>query len=202
MIEGRGIANTPRVFSPDGRKVAYISSGKNPYMSLSSLYVMDVEKGGRKRIKTGVSTQPAFTHDGRLVYAKKTRTSRGSHFYDLYVYDMDKRKEKRLTRTLRARDPACSPDGRVVFVVEADGTANLVTLDLKEINRPLSSGSGALRQVTSFSQGEQIFTPEWLDGERIVFSLAVEKEGRDIAAIDTDGGDFEILLGKDGARRH
>jgi len=47
----------------------------------------------------GVSTSFAWSVEGnRLIFAKKDEIAHGSHVYDLYTYDLDAKKEKRLTQ--------------------------------------------------------------------------------------------------------
>jgi len=189
ILEKKGIGNFHPLFSPDGRRVAYLSNRGEDYLSRLSLWVCDLETGKRRKFVCGVTSSVSWSPDGeRLVYAKKTaRTRQGSHYYDLYIYDLNSKKEKRMTRFLRARQPDWSKDGRrFVCVVEEDGTCNLALLRV--------DGQG-LKKITSFENGEQVYSPRWIgeDGS-VVFALSEGRAGRDIAIIDSSGSGFRYLI--------
>jgi len=183
-----GFANLYPVFSPDGKKVAYVSAKGGDYFSLSSLYVYDFEKHKEVLIQAAVRTAPSWSPDGsKLYYAKLTRRNPNwSLQYDVYVYDRLAGEETRLTHGARAITPAIAPDtSRIVFVVNADGTSNLATSAL--------DGSG-LKIITPFHDGEQVYNPKWSpSGDRIVFDYSM-KDGRDIAWIRPDGTDLQFLV--------
>ncbi|MFH1941126.1 MAG: hypothetical protein ABIL68_03400 [bacterium] len=189
IVEGRGIGNFHPVFSPDGMRMAYISNRNKDYLSQLDLWIMDIRSAESRKIKSGVTSSVSWSPDGRkLVYAKRTaRTRQGSHYYDLYTYDLEKKEEKRITRALRVREPDWSPDGRMfVCVVEEDGTSNVAVVD---------ADGGGFRKVTSFLNGEQVFTPRWMGGSgRIVFAVSETGNGRDIALIDSNGSDLRYLI--------
>ncbi len=187
LIEKEGLANFFPVWSPDGESIAYVSNRGKDYISQSQVWLINLKTGQKRHITSGVTSSISWSPDGnRLVYAKrKARTRQGSHYYDLYTYDLEKKKEKRLTRFLRARQPDWSEDGKLVCVIESDGTSNLVVLN---------EDGKQIKQITSFQQSEQIFTPHWMKDGRIVFDMAQEKHGRDIAVIDSTGSHFQILI--------
>ena len=195
IVEGRGTANFYPSISPDCRWVAYISSRGQDYMSQLNLWLYDRTSGKSRKLRSGVTSSVSWSPDGkRLVYAKKTaRTPQGSHYYDLYIYDLETQKEKRITKSLRARQPDWSRDGRMlVFIVESDGISNLAMIG--------ADGLG-FKKITSFQNGE-VYSPRWFpDGKKVVFALSETKNGRDIAAVDTSGSDFHYLLRTDSDER-
>ncbi len=70
-------------------------------------------------------------------------------------------------------------------VANADGTTNLAEVG--------TDGAG-FHLVTSFTQGEQVYNPKWApDGSRVVFDLS-SGHGRDLAAVDTTGNNFRLLV--------
>ena len=194
-VEGRilvdeGIGNFYPVWSPDGKKFAYLSNRGAEYLSQTSLWLYDTETGKAKLLKAGVAGSIAWSPNGKvLVYARKHRVDHyGSHKYDLYLFDLKGEKEIRLTwGELRARNPAWSPDGeKIVFVLNADGTNNLAIYDLVKKQ---------IIQITNFHDGRQIFRPCWSPtGDLIVFDTSVQHHGRQIATIRPDGSKFRILL--------
>jgi len=188
-LPGGGEANYWPVFSPDGGTIAYLSSEGEDYMSRQRLCLLDLATGKRRPLEKGVTSPASWSPAGdSLVYAKKTdATIQGSHFYDLYIHDRTNGRGKRVTASLRARQPDWSPNGKeIVFIVESDGTSNLAVI------RPNGQG---FRRLTSFMAGEQLFRPRWSrDGSRIIFSMAGKRHGRDIAVVNADGADFHYLI--------
>ena len=194
-IEEGGYANLYPRFSPEGKKLAYLSNKNNDYLSQTTLYIYDVETG--KRVKTGIGARSSlsWTSDGkRILYSRQKGVNRtGSHFDDIFVYDLETQKEERITHFLRASSPDVSPDGRrVVFVINKDGCHNLGVVDLNGDN---------LVVLTNFSDGRQVYHPRWSpDGKKIIFATATDA-GRDIAEINADGSGFHFILrGKEDER--
>jgi hypothetical protein len=190
-----GFANLFPVFSPDGRKYAFVSTGKGDYLGQSALYVSDIEKGIAEPVQPGVSTGMSWSPDGtKLYYARSTRkNARWARRYDLYVYDIERKEEKRLTHGRRVLSPSVSPDGKtIVCVVDGDGTTNLALM---------STDGSDFRLLTAYMNGEQVYTPSWSpNGDRIVFAYSIN-DGRDIAWIHPDGSNVQFLVtGEDDAR--
>ncbi len=188
LIEKTGIGNFYPRWSPDGRKLAYLTTGGADYLSLTALVIRDLDSGKKRLIRGGVSTAFDWSRDGRyLIYAKKTDVSRhGSRFYDLYLYDLEKRKETRLTRDARAHSPGFSPDGRsVVFVINRDGTQNLAMMELP---------TRKVRSLTHYRAGEQVYQPRWSpDGKWILFAFA-RKDNRDLFRMNLENGKIQPLI--------
>jgi Tol biopolymer transport system component len=187
-IEEEGSANFTPAWSPDGKKLAYVSNRGRDYLSQTSLWLYDATSGKQERLLADVAPGISWSPDGkRIAFARRAHTSKGSRYFDCYLYTLSTHKEKRITRESRFRTPDWSPDGKsLIGVVERDGTSNLVLI---------GADGKRSRTVTSFSNGEQIFDPKWLgDTGRIVFSIASGRQGRDIAAVDTGRVDLTYLI--------
>jgi Tol biopolymer transport system component len=188
IIEGKGFANLFPIWSPDGNKLAFVSNRGHDYLSQSSLYIHDMVSGKIERIKGGVSSSISWSPDGeKLVYARKSKPNKhGSHFFDIYMYDLKKKKERPITRNFRAENPDWSPDGKkLLFVTTKDGTQNIAVLDLK---------SKKLNYLTRFKEGQQIFSPRWSpNGQVIVFSFT-KGEGRQLSLITADGKTLKVMI--------
>ncbi len=183
-----GIGNFHPVFSPDGKKMFYISTKSYEYYGLSSIYVKDLitqeEKAIVSKIKSTISFIPGTT---KIVYAKLTdRNKDFRNIHDLYSYDYVSEKEERITYGLRANNPAVSNDGKkIVFIYQMDGTTNLGTVNI--------DGSG-FTKLTLFANGEQVFNPVFSkDDLKIYFDLAYHTD-RDIMSINPDGSGMEKVI--------
>ncbi len=129
----KGIGNLYPTLSPDGRRLAYLTTGEADYLSQNQLVVADLETGKKRVLASRIAGSLTWSPDGRyLAYARLTEEPKTRSLYnDLYVYDLQADKEHRLTRSLRARNPDWSHDGkRLTFVVGSDGLTNLFVLEL------------------------------------------------------------------------
>jgi len=189
ILEGKSLGTFHPVVSPDGKQMAYLSNRRRDYLSHLSLWLMNLDSGKSKKLKSGVTSSVSWSPDGQnLVYAKKTsRTSQGSHYYDLYRFNLKSKKETRITRFKRVREPDWSVNSaKLVCVLEKDGSSNLAVMGL--------DGNG-FKQITHFQNGEQVYSPRWnKDGGRILFALSDTRYGRDIASIDSSGMDFRYEI--------
>ena len=169
----QGVIEYHPAYSPDGTKVAYISSRRQDFR-IPNLVIYDFEKAKKKELKGFVDTRISWSPDGEEIVFLRNKNG----FNDLYIYHLESEEEHRISANLRARDPSFSPDGeRIAFARNEDGTTNLCL-----INR---DGTG-LVYLTNNNDGTQIYSPKWSpDGERILFSI-FRGEDRDIAIMRSD----------------
>ncbi|MGA2623791.1 MAG: biopolymer transporter Tol [Bacteroidota bacterium] len=188
IIADVGFGNFYPAFSPDGRKLAYVSNKEADYFGLSSVYLYDPATKQEKMLKEGVRSTVSWSPDGKKIYYSKTtrKNPHWSNVSDIYAYDIDRDDELRLTYGQRANSPEASPDGKtIVFVAGKDGTLNIFRMN--------SDGTG-IRRLTQYESGEQVYSPKWSpDGKTIVFDYSI-KDGRDIATVPSEGGDVTFLL--------
>ena len=168
-----GIIEYHARYSPDGSKLAYISSDKMDY-AIPFLKIHDMETGETYKSKEYIDSRMDWSPDGQhIVYAR----AKGG-YNDLYIYDVERDEERRISANLRSKDPAFSPDGeRVAYVHNEDGTNNLAMVN--------SDGTGRV-YLTNNNDGTQYYGPRFSpDGEWILFSV-FRGEDRDIAVIRVD----------------
>ncbi len=194
LFQETGFANLHARWSPDGKTLAYLSGKSASYLGQTGLYIAE-PNGKEKLLQPGVHSEVSWSPDGKkLYYAKLTREN--ERFFlrsDLYVYDIEKKEEQRLTHGLRLTSPAVSPDGSLLAcVISKDGTTNLATI---------RTDGTDLKVLTLFAGGEQVYAPEWSpSGDHIVFDYSI-KDGRDVAWVRADGTDFEFIVqGEDDSR--
>ena len=128
-------------FSPDGRRIAYISRGDDRY---TQLRLMDADGQNDRLLYQGRVESLCWSPDGEKIVFAMLDYWRGLFFYsDLYVCDTGTGKVERLTRGLRVRTPAWSPDGKAVLFAVNTGSGNS---DLAVLN--LEAGGKSVRYFT------------------------------------------------------
>ena len=194
VIESGGFGNFYPEFSPDGSAVAYISNKGRDYFSQSALYIYDVKLQSSSKIVDGVRSTVSFSPDGRYLYYSKS-TSQNPHWskvYDIYRYDRTLKEEVRLTYGQRAVSPRVSPDGKkIVFASGSDGTINIGVCD--------SSGQH-VAWITTFENGEQIYTPVWSpDGRTLAAGFSTgDKQG--VILVNQTGTNVRIVASQGDSR--
>ena len=151
------------------------------------IYLVNADGSGEEKIAENVfpssasGTTLAWGPDGRKLFYTKIEIVRNTGNYnDLYTYDLASRREVRLTKGLRARDPHPSPDGTMLlFVMNRMGMTRLAALDLaKERSMPVTE-----KDITPLTPwgAEQFETPRISpDGSRIAVGLGQPGGCRDI----------------------
>jgi TolB protein len=103
-------------WSPDGRKLAYVSFEQGN----SAIYVQDVATGARELISSGrgINGAPAFSPDGRKMALTLSRSGNP----EIYVRDMATGRTEQLTSHWSIdTEPVFSPDGRFIYFTSDRG---------------------------------------------------------------------------------
>ena len=183
LVEGKklvneGFGNFYPVIS-NKEDVYFISNKGSDYFSPSALYKINRINNEEKLVVANVRSSYSFINANKIVYAKLSEDNpKWVNIHDLYVFDIEKDEETRLTYGMRANNPNSSHDGKfIVFVFQKDGTSNLGLVDIEGKN---------FRQLTFFNKGEQVYNPKFSnDDKKIIFDYSYH-HGRDIAEIRID----------------
>ncbi len=220
VIADLGFSNLRPRLSPDGKKLAYLSTRKRHY-GPHMLVVRDLETDEDEVVAFPVSASTLdWSPDGaKLLFSRIDRADKyGSRQADIYEYDFgvdepgwlrdvlwmvpaligvetpESPRIKQLTHGLRALYPAFSPDAEWIALVRNEGTNNNLGV--------VRADGTALVYLTDFRDGTQVYTPRWSpDGLSIAFSLSRAGQ-RDIVAMrfqpermaDKLGGKGEVRI--------
>ena len=191
-----GFGNFYPRFSPDGKKIFYISNKSADYFGLSGIYSYNTETKVDKNIVSSVrSTYDWIPGQNKIVYARLSEDNpNGYNVHDIYSYNLNSEEEIRLTFDLRANQPAVSNDGKkIVFLFQKDGTTNLGIIDIDGKN---------FKKLTDYKNGEQVYNPKFSnDGSFIIFDYSYANT-RDIAKVSSNGGQVEFVLASDDDERN
>jgi len=148
LTVGRFSDNLSPTFSPDGRRIAFISTRPG----LPQIYVMATDGTGQELFApfdygmTGSSNAPEWSPDGLSVAFH--RDVAGSP--QVFVMDVASRRVRQLTSAGRNEDPTWAPDGRhLAFVSDRTGSRQIWVIDLD---------TGRVRQVTRIGEAR---LPAW-----------------------------------------
>ena len=177
-IAGRGFQNHFPAPAKGSREFYFISNVGRDYSDLDLMKKDDA--GKEKTIVSNVSSRFGISPDGsRICFARKTRSN--DHGYlrgDLFLYSLASKKEKRLTRGLRASNPAWSPDGaKIACVVNGEGTQRIAIVD---------AASGSHSFVTPEVNDREYMGLSW--GAGGILATRFEGASRDVVLVDPASG--------------
>lgn len=156
-------------WSPDGRKLAYVSFERGN--GNSSIYLQDIATGARERVANfrGINGAPSFSPDGTRLALSLSRSGNP----EIYVMDLGSKALRQVTDQFGIdTDPAWSPDGAsLYFTSDRSGKPQLYRMP--------AAGGGATRM--SFQGGYNA-------------EPTIAYDGRKIAVAQGNGNTFRIGL--------
>jgi TolB protein len=165
-------------WSPDGRKLAYVSFEQGN----SAIYVQDVASGARELISSGrgINGAPAFSPDGRKMALTLSRSGNP----EIYVRDMATGRTEQLTSHWSIdTEPVFSPDGRFIyFTSDRGGRPQIYRL-------PADGGNPERVTLEGEYNARASVAP---DGRKIAVAQGRGNEYR-IAVWDTEAERFMVL---------
>ncbi|HKL18943.1 MAG TPA: hypothetical protein VJ905_08230, partial [Halalkalibaculum sp.] len=209
-IEDNGFMNFFPRFSPSGNRIAYLSN-KGRDESRTSLYIRgndDLNQAAvrlplgetqlSEHLSCGFRADPLIEHlhssfsfspDGQsIAFTRRELNKLGEQYDDLFTYDLDSGREKRITRSGRLSSPAWHPGGNSLAAIQQyKGTQNIVLVDLAD---------GDTTELTGYRRGEQLFTPAWHpDGDVLYFAYS-DKKGREIRRVNVQTKKVETVMSR------
>ncbi len=129
----------------------------------------------------------SFSQDGKkVVYSKTDKNRVGEQYQDLFVFDSDSLKEKKITKDARIQDPAWHPwEEKVVAVKLQNGTQNLVLVNLE---------SREQKRLTNFENGETVYTPVWSPSGQYVYFSSAGINNRNLFRLNVESGEIVTLF--------
>lgn len=195
-FEKEGFFNFYPKLSPDGSSIAYLSNKGRDY-SLASLYIKNKDDeveiaqvsnvlfdehqqhalATEKPAVTFISTSFSYSPDGeKIAYSVNKATKYGESYRDVFIYDINSKKDKKITHGARIESPQYSPDGSTIAAIKyTKGTQNLVLLDPE---------TGDVTPLTSYQNGETIYTPFWSPNSQEILFAYADRGNRTIKKID------------------
>lgn len=188
-----GYMNLAPAISPDGQQIAYTVDNADEH---TAIYLMNMDgSNNRKLLDNNVTSASsiAWAPDGNGFYYSKIEVARNTNLYnDIYYYDIQQRREIRLTKNLRARDAAPSPDGNtLVFVTNWLGKTRLASVPLIQKQIAGEESISWLGQDGEYQFETPRFSP---DGEKIVVGVRQPDGFKDIWILDKQGNKLEALM--------
>ena len=187
-----GYLTVAPAISPDGKQVVYAIRNADEH---PAIHLMNMDgSNNRKIVDNNTSSESiAWGPDGKGFYYTKIEQVRNANLYnDIYYYDLERGKEVRLTKHLRARDASPSPDGgKLVFVANRLGKTRLASLPLRQKTITSEKDIAWLNEESEYQFETPRFSP---DGQKIAVGVRQPDGYKDIWILDSQGNKLEELM--------
>ena len=191
LTPGRGASSWSPSYSPDGRRIVFVSGYKR-----SELWLMRADGGHKRRLTQtrGIKElDPGWSPDGKeIVFA----VARPASMRGIWVIGADGRHRRRLTSGIDAH-PSWSPDGTEIAFDRTDALAQIFRIFV------VPAGGGTPTSLSS-DPGISDIQPDWSpDGSRILFSSdRPDTFQADLWTMNPDGSDVEQITRTPGRDEH
>ncbi len=167
-------SNQP-AWSPDGKQIAYFHNSPGRL----GIRLIDADGENDREIVSGYVELPAWSPDGKKLLYIKPEIQKAFYFFgDLALYDLEKKKEERLTRGARAFYATFAPDGKKILFarnIKRDGSTAVAVFDIEK------------KEISTLK--------EFPNNDMIVHSFEVSPDGQQLAlSIWKRGGYQDIYL--------
>lgn len=193
LAEGRRLTNTGEInfwaqYAADGKSIYWVQSDGKRRPHVRAMPIGKDEQAARDVAQIEAMGPFHLLTDGSFIFEQGGRTYRREYaFQDLFRWDATTKRETRITKGARARDPGVSPDERrVAYSKNEHGESVLAITD---------TAPGAQESVLWRGERfDQAFQPKWSpDGSRIAFSAWRKGGYRDILVVEVASGAIEEI---------
>ena len=189
IIEDEGTSSLHPKWSPDGKKILYLSNKGNDFFSQTALYIYDNETKENKKIVKSIYSPASWNSDGSKIYFSKKNKfpdKNGSRFYDIFLYDLETGKESRITTGSRGFSPVViEDDSLIAYVATKGGSQDIYLYDIKK---------NSIKQLTSFDERPIISELNYNSVNKSLFFDITTSHYRDIASISLVDTSFSMVF--------
>jgi Tol biopolymer transport system component len=188
---GKRLTNTGELnffaqYSADGKEIYWLQSDGKRRPHVRAMPV----GGGEPRDVAQIEAMGPFQllTDNSFIFEQGGRVYRRDYAYqDLFRWDARTKQESRITKGMRARDPAVSPDERRVAFSKNEHSESVLAI--------VDTAPGGTESVIWRGQRyDQAFQPAWSpDGTKIAFSAWRKGGFRDILVVEIASGAVEEI---------
>jgi len=182
-VAGDGFLNLFPV-TGEADELFYLSNRGGDY---SDMDLVHRNSSGKISVIAGdVTSRFTLSPNGRfLCYSKITDDNEyGRDYNALFIYDLEKKKERKIPDTMRGCNPEYSPDGtRIAAVITRGCTEHIAVID---------PDHGKIRKLNNPEKGTQFYGLSW--GKRGILASRFDCTSRDIILIDPENGSTRDIL--------
>ncbi|RAL24632.1 hypothetical protein DL240_00010 [Lujinxingia litoralis] len=196
VTRGGGRHQYPTLRPGPRPEITYYASSQRGHPAFESVVAGGLQPRQLLEAEGGAGPM-AWTPDGRTLVYARSDTYRSVYAYqDLFAYDTQTGLTRRLTRGDRAREPALSPDGRLVaHVRNRGGTMELVVREFDEPEQARVLVSGLHHAPDDDAHWQQISRPIFgPEGDTLIFSWwRLDRRQRDLWEVSLSDGALRQL---------
>ncbi len=175
ILTKNGVFNHSPELSPDGEKLLFISQNLNKesivyifkklaetWIPVDSVRLEEDHEPLANFTKKDIQKAAWFPDSKRIVFDSIESHKNWNRYFDLFIFDLDSNETSRLTKGLRAREPAVSPDGQYIVYVKGGQGKTLLGI---------IKSDGTDEQILYDPENyERISRPSFINEREIVFS--------------------------------
>jgi len=193
-LDQAGFFNHSPTISPNGSHLAFIGKVHNVD---SLIYIIKRDATGtfvfdaktRATATGSMITRASWFPDGKSIVHDGIETfDRHYEYSDLWILDVDTKKDRQLTHGLRAYEPVVSPDGQtIVYVQRFPGSTGLSAINAdgsRQVNLYVPPLQTRISRPEFLKTNEVIFSERRTDGEEVLKVLKLKKGNDGTLAAD------------------